>query len=298
MYSCRAAQGFRAGLKGGVRMRNVYLVMHQMRNDVVELTRRVSGALRAEGIGVCLEPWLKKTVGDDDPCTAEDFPMEAVIAVGGDGTLLRAAQTAIRHEVPLLGINVGHIGFLVETELEHLEEACRRLREDSFAIETRMMLDMVRENGAVRTALNDVVISRGGYAKLIAVKASVGEELIGRYIADGLIVSTPTGSTGYSLSAGGPIVCPEVECMLLSPICPHSLQHRPVVANANQTVTITLDCAPGQNVQLDVDGQKVGLLASNETVQIRRSQTVTKLIRFGTHTFFHRIRAKLTEWSC
>ena len=279
-------------------MQNVYLMMHQMREDVRALTEQVSSALQAAGLTVKLEPWLCKATGETDPCDERTYAMEAIVAVGGDGTLLRATQTAIAHDVPILGINVGHIGFLVETELEHLTEACRRLKADDFSIETRMMLDVIRQDGTVNTALNDVVISRGGYARLIAVKACVGEELIGRYIADGLIVSTPTGSTGYSLSAGGPIVCPEVECILLSPICPHSLQHRPVVANAMQTVTIALDCAPEQTAQLDVDGRMAGILSGNETVSICRSQTVTKLIRFGSHSFFHRIRDKLTEWSC
>lgn len=161
-----------------------------------------------------------------------------------------------------------------------------------------MMLDVCLPDGSIKTALNDVVVSRGGYARLIAVRASVGEELIGRYVADGLIISTPTGSTGYSLSAGGPIICPEVECVVLSPICPHSLQHRPVVANATQTITLALDCAPEQTAQLDVDGRMVGTLTGQEVVTISRSQTEAKLIRFGTHSFFHRIRAKLTEWSC
>lgn len=279
-------------------MRNVYLMMHQMRDDVATLTEQVTSALRAQGIKVCLEPWLQEKLGINERCDPETFLMEAILSVGGDGTLLRAAQTAVARDIPLLGVNIGHIGFLVETELAHLTDACRRLRENDFSIETRMMLDVVRQDGTVRTALNDVVISRGGYARLIAVKASVGEELIGRYIADGLIIATPTGSTGYSLSAGGPIVCPEVECFVLSPICPHSLQHRPVIANAAQPVSIALDCAPQQTAQLDVDGQIAGTLTGDETVIIRRSQTVAKLIRFGAHTFFHRIRAKLTEWSC
>ena len=279
-------------------MQNVYLMMHQMRSDIATLAGQVASALRSVGMTVCMEPWLRQAVGDLYQCETDAFPMDAIVAVGGDGTLLRATQTAIAHDVPVLGVNVGHIGFLVETELENLTQACKCLREDDYTIETRMMLDVTLPDGTVRTALNDVVLSRGGYARLIAVKASVEAELVGRYIADGLIVSTPTGSTGYSLSAGGPIVCPEVECILLSPICPHSLQHRPVVANATQTITIALDCAPGQTAQLDVDGQMCGTLTGTQQVTIHRSQTVTKLIRFGAHSFFHRIRAKLTEWSC
>lgn len=279
-------------------MQSVYLMMHQQRKDTVALAGQVSTALRDAGIAVCMEPWLRQAVGDSCEGDAETFPMEAVVAVGGDGTLLRATQTAIARDVPVLGINVGRIGFLVETELQHLSEACARLRDDDFSIEKRMMLDVILPDGTVRKALNDVVLSRGGYARLIAVTARVGEELVGRYIADGLIVSTPTGSTGYSLSAGGPIVCPEVECILLSPICPHSLQHRPVVANATQTVTIALDCAPEQTAQLDVDGRMVAALSGTQQVTINRSETVTRLIRFGANSFFHRIRAKLTEWSC
>lgn len=279
-------------------MQNIYLMMHQRLTDEKAVVTKVASALRAEGMTVCMEPWLAKVTGEEDACNPHDFPMEAVVSVGGDGTLLRATQTAIEHSVPLLGINLGRIGFLVESEIEGLAQACYKLRRNEFTLESRMMLDVCLPDGSIKTALNDVVVSRGGYARLIAVRASVGEELIGRYVADGLIISTPTGSTGYSLSAGGPIICPEVECVVLSPICPHSLQHRPVVANATQTITLALDCAPEQTAQLDVDGRMVGTLTGQEVVTISRSQTEAKLIRFGTHSFFHRIRAKLTEWSC
>jgi NAD+ kinase len=279
-------------------LQNVYLMMHQKLSNGEAMAEQVAAALKEQGLTVRREPWHDPADGDPALDGVGDFPLECIVSVGGDGTLLRAAQTAITYDVPLLGVNVGHIGFLVESELDGLQDACRRLKENDFSLETRMMLDVILQDGSIEKALNDVVISRGGYARLIALRASVGQELIGRYVADGLIVSTPTGSTGYSLSAGGPIICPEVECMVLTPICPHSLQHRPVVANASQTVTIALDCAPTQTAQLDVDGRMVGTLTGRELVTIRRSETVVKLIRFGSHSFFHRIRAKLTEWSC
>ena len=133
-----------------------------------------------------------------------------------------------------LGQRVASAGITLETRPLDERIVCgERFDTNGFKSEN----DVILQDGSVEKALNDVVISRGGYARLIALRASVGQELIGRYVADGLIVSTPTGSTGYSLSAGGPIICPEVECMVLTPICPHSLQHRPVVANASQTVT-------------------------------------------------------------
>jgi len=279
-------------------MRNIYLMMHQMRQDGQPLTQQVTKALNAVGIRVCPEPWLRETSALPEFCDEAGFVAEAVVAVGGDGTLLRAAQTAVEKDIPLLGVNIGHIGFLVESELSRLGEACERLSKDDYTLEPRMMLEVKLPDGNVKTALNDVVVSRGGYARLIAINASVGSELIGRYVADGLIVSTPTGSTGYSLSAGGPIVCPEVACILLTPICPHSLQHRPVVAAADATVTVALDCAPMQTAQLDVDGQMAGTLSGQETVTIRQSTDVVRLVRLGAPGFFDRIRDKLTEWSC
>lgn len=279
-------------------MRNVYLMMHQKREDIPIIAAQVSAALQSAGIDVGMEAWPQQGSGTAAASFAEANRAEAIIALGGDGTLLRATQTAIQWDVPVLGINIGRIGFLVEAELSQLTDTCRRLREDDFTIETRMMLDVMLPDGSTRSALNDVVLSRGGYARLIAVKASVKEEMIGRYIADGLIIATPTGSTGYSLSAGGPIVCPEVECILLSPICPHSLQHRPVIAAASETIVITLDCSPEQTAQLDVDGHKAITLTGSQQVTVCRSRTVARLIRFGAHSFFHRIRDKLTEWSC
>jgi NAD+ kinase len=146
--------------------------------------------------------------------------------------------------------------------------------------------------------LNDVVVSRGGSARLIAVKASVDQELVGRYIADGLIVSTPTGSTGYSLSAGGPIVCPDVDCIVLSPICAHSLQHRPVVSSSKQTIVLELDFEPQRQAQLSIDGQEPILLQGGQKVTIVRSPRDAQFIRLEPKGFFQLIRFKLSEWSC
>ncbi|MFH1512935.1 MAG: NAD(+)/NADH kinase [Bacillota bacterium] len=278
-------------------MRNAYLMMHPKRDDCKTIAKQIVSLLRADGMTVSTEPWLADALQGQvafDHVASPDF----IIAVGGDGTFLTAVQTAIQMNIPVLGVNIGHIGFLIEINLDQLPAMCKRLIAGEFNIETRMMLDVIRKGEVVKTALNDVVISRAGYARLITVKASVENDLVARYMADGLIVSTPTGSTGYSLSAGGPIVCPDVDCILLSPICPHSLQHRPVVAGASQVITVELDCEPQQQVQLDVDGGMVSKLDTCESITIRRSEKTAKLIRFGTQSFFHRIRDKLSEWSC
>jgi len=278
-------------------MRNAYLMMHPKREDRKTIAGQIVSILHAEGISVSTEPWLAKSLSGKPGLDQEAAP-DFVIAVGGDGTFLTAVQTALQLNIPVLGVNIGHIGFLIEITLDQLPAMCKRLQSGDYAVESRMMLDVLRKGEIIRTALNDVVISRAGYARLITVKASVENDLVARYMADGLIVSTPTGSTGYSLSAGGPIVCPEVECILLSPVCPHSLQHRPVVAGASQVITVELDCEPEQRVQLDVDGKIVCKLNTCESITIQRSEKTAKLIRFGTESFFHRIRDKLSEWSC
>ena len=219
---------------------------------------------------------------------------EAVLSVGGDGTLLRANALAVRYNLPLLGVNVGRVGFLTEVELDHLEEACVRLANDEYTLETRMMLKATMGD---RTdyALNDVVLSRGGYSRLIGVNAWVDGDRVGPFIADGLIVSTPTGSTGYSLSAGGPLVCPEVECMVLTPICAHSLQHRPVVTSPAQTITVRLD--GGYSAMVSVDGRKPWSFSSGQTLTITKAERAARFIRLGPKSFFSTIRIKLSEWT-
>ena len=278
-------------------MRNAYLLMHPNRKNQIAIAKQIVSVLHAADMKVTTETWLEQAIGSDavlDHASVPDF----VIAVGGDGTFLSAVQSALKWDVPLLGVNTGHIGFLIEISLEQLPEICERLKAGDYTIENRMTLDVERNGQIVQTALNDVVISRAGYTRLITVKASVEDELVAQYKADGLIISTPTGSTGYSLSAGGPIVFPGVDCILLSPICPHSLQHRPVVAAASQVITVELDCEPEQQVQLDVDGRIVCKLDTCERIIVKRSQRTVKLFSFGTQSFFRRIRDKLSEWSC
>ena len=274
------------------------MIIRRGKNDPVALTERVAGAFLRAGIRMQTEPWLREKLGAraDALFPQSDQPCEGIVAVGGDGTLLRANQRAIEWGVPLLGVNAGHIGFLVEGELDGLEELASRLAADEYRLERRMMLEAKHSGGKRAVALNDVVISRGGNARLIVINAYVDQDLIGRFTADGLIVATPTGSTGYSLSAGGPIVCPEVDCLLISPICAHSLQHRPVITAATQRIRIELET--GQRAQLEVDGQRIGELRGGECIEISKAPEEAQLIRMEDRSFFRLIRHKLSEWSC
>ncbi|MDD3334208.1 MAG: NAD(+)/NADH kinase [Eubacteriales bacterium] len=280
-------------------MNSVYIVMHQRKQNIEELAAQLAAALSAAGIAAYAEPWLLKRMGERSPLLFLGDQIEkcdAVLSVGGDGTLLRANAIAVRNHIPILGINIGTVGFLAEVEWEQLTEACKLLADDDFEVKERMMLE-AELDGKSWLALNDVVLSRGGYSRLIGVNASVSGEQAGLYIADGVIVSTPTGSTGYSLSAGGPIVYPDVECILVTPICPHSLQHRPVIAAPTQRIELSLDREHSNAVQGAVDGQQAFTLSLNHRLVITKADQPARFIEMHSRGFFSTIRIKLAEWS-
>lgn len=279
-------------------MKFVYMLMHDQKPNIEEIAATVAVKLHKAGICASAEPWLYERMqqtGDQPFENNSPDGCEAILAVGGDGTLLRANTLAMQLNLPLLGINVGRVGFLAELEMDQLEKAFAKLAADDYTLQERMMLK-IQLDGRRSYALNDVVVSRGGYARLIGMDAFVDEDLVGHFIADGLIVSTPTGSTGYSLSAGGPIICPEVECMLLTPVCAHSLQHRPVVTSASQTVSIQLNDAA--EAMVSVDGQENFMLMAGQTLTVTRASRPARFIRLEPRSFFSTIRIKLSEWSC
>ncbi len=279
-------------------LKKVLLTMHPSKplgNGVVE---RAVGVFQDAGISVCVEACmnshLRMHLPGIDPSEGLDG-CDAVISLGGDGTLLRAMQYAMRADVPLLGINMGRVGFLTEIEPNQMEESVKKLCEGAFYIEERMLLS-VRVNGENPIlALNDAVVNRG--SRLIAINAYISDDLIGRYMADGMIVASPTGSTGYSLSAGGPVISPDVKCMVVSPICPHTLQHRPVVVSATDTVRLQLDGEDGQGIYLTIDGQTTLPLNGRDTIYVTCAEKTGKLIRLSKPHFFTLVREKLTEWS-
>lgn len=280
-------------------MKKVYLVMHQRKPDTVSIIQQVVEAMWKSGLEPIAEPWLSSVMKELCPALAyaqEPCGCDAILAIGGDGTFLRANKMAMKHSLPLLGVNLGTVGFLSEVEWEQVPDACRCLAEDRFTIEDRMLLKASIGDQHFH-ALNDIVLNRGGYARLIGLKVSVEGEKLDPYIGDGLILSTPTGSTGYSLSAGGPIVHPRLECIIVTPICCHSLQHRPVVTSSTQTITIELDDNYNHTAQVDVDGQQAVFLSAGEKLLITRSEQSARLIHLNPNDFFSTIRIKLAEWS-
>ena len=241
----------------------------------------------------------KVTVLSESDGEAEEnvFPdPDVIVAFGGDGTILRAAHLAIRYDAPVVGINFGHLGFLAETAPEDPAELAEMILNGCGETETRMILEAAVNDGSPCYAINDVVVSRGGYARLISLHVSVNDEFAGHMQADGLVVATPTGSTGYSVSAGGPVVSPDVDCMTITPVCPHSLQQRPQVVAGETEITVRLGSDPLQAAVVQVDGQNITVLKENGKVSIRKSQKKIKLIRLHHINYFALVRTKLCEW--
>jgi len=219
----------------------------------------------------------------------------AVVCFGGDGTILHMAKAATRHGVPILGINIGTMGFMAElesTELALLE----KLNSDSYTLDKRMMLDVTVHRGRDiifhDIGLNDAVITKGAIARVINLTVNCDGVEAMECSGDGLIVATPTGSTAYSLSAGGPIVEPEAQSILITPICPHDMLSRCVVANQNRVITVSIALNPHKNAYLSVDGGRAQKLSMGDTVTVKRSNLTTRLIRLKDRSFYDVINAK------
>jgi NAD+ kinase len=230
--------------------------------------------------------------------------VDLVVALGGDGTLLRAARMVAGKGVPLFGVNLGQLGFLTNTAEAELEVGLARVLDGEAELHRRFTLQARvygggEEKGEALYALNDVVIHKPGAARVTPVHLTVGHDSerdeIGSFSADGVILATPTGSTAYSLSAGGPIIVPEVECIVVTPICPHSLTVRPLVVPATDAITVRpLD--PSHGLQLTVDGQVARMLEPREEVSVGRGTHDVALVRLPGQTFFGTMRRKL-NWA-
>jgi NAD+ kinase len=223
---------------------------------------------------------------------------DLLLVFGGDGTMLRVARQIDGTATPILGINVGRLGFLTAVTSTELPQALQKLWRKDFTIETRALIVATGQCGGKSVgmaALNDIVISHGAVSRVIELEVSVDAEPLTRYRGDGLIVSSPTGSTAYSLSAGGPIISPAAEVFAITPICPHALSNRSVIVNLSATVQVKLLTHQVETI-VAADGQVQTTLGAQETVTICRSQRAVNLVHLGGHSFFETVRRKL-RWS-
>ncbi len=226
---------------------------------------------------------------------------DLVIALGGDGTLLRAARAVGEKQVPILGVNIGSLGFLTEVTVDEVFEALEGILAGDYTWEDRMNVDVIVERQGKQigtyTALNDIVINKGALSRVIEMRVNIDGHYLASYTADGLIISTPTGSTAYSLSAGGPIINPSMDAIIATPICPHTLAIRPMILSGAQTLKVEIKAghSPHHNteVTLTVDGQVGFGLESGDRLTFRKSSRKTRLVLSGYRSFYEVLREKL-----
>ncbi len=272
--------------------------MNPSKPEAKALVPRVAAACARAGVALLAEPSVPC-----DPHLAASMDeimrdAEVVLVLGGDGTILYAVGCMRKHIRPILGINLGTLGFLAECAPESLDEAIGRLADGDYQLEPRMLLH-ARLDGddTVYTALNDVVVTRGSFTRVLETDTIIDGALAARYAGDGTIISSPTGSTAYSLSAGGPIVAPGLDCFILSPICPHSLSNRPMVVSAHARVKLVFQPRGDDGgMLLSVDGAQCRILHEQATLHIRRSDRTLPFVRFTQDRFFQLLRSKLSKW--
>jgi len=218
---------------------------------------------------------------------------DMIIAMGGDGTLLKASRLVGRSPVPILGVNIGSLGFLTETLEQEVYAIMEDVVQGSYEVEERMVLEAILQDDAHRFyALNDMVFMMGESGRIVEIVLHVSGEYVCTFPADGVIISTPTGSTAYSLAAGGPIVYPRMDCILVTPICAHSLGVRPMVIPSNETIRTTVR-SRAEDARLIVDGQESFQLKSGADVQIKKADYHIRLVKPKAKSFFEVLRTKL-----
>jgi NAD+ kinase len=261
--------------------------------DVLAALRRLAPSL---GLTLSFEETLREVAGADST-TIVPGEVDVMLTLGGDGTLLRAARIDAEHPVPILGINLGRLGFLTCCPAEMMEEALRQFAAGKYVVEPRMTLDArVRGVDGVERArwraLNDVVLHKGGFARVVTMHIQADGETVARYGADGVVLATPTGSTAYNLSAGGPVVFPTLETILVTAVSAHTLAIRPLVLPPSSEVVVQAEDGPDE-LLVTVDGQVGATFAVGEALVVRRSPYPVAIVRFRDGSFFATMREKL-----
>lgn len=283
-------------------MKRIGIICKAGRPEPAEILNDLLPWLKGKGVEALVDIETASRLGLKDyrGVPRQEMPAlaEMVVVLGGDGTMLSAARLVCEKGIPLLGVNLGGLGFITEVYRNELYEAMERILSGRCPSEERMMLETrIQRRGekvARYTALNDVVINKGALARIIDLETGINGSYVTEFRADGLIVSTPTGSTAYSLSAGGPILYPTLQSIVLTPICPHTLTNRPIVLPDSAKIAVTLK-SPSEDVYLTIDGQEGFPLKQGDTVEIRKSPFRTTLLMPGERDYFQVLRTKL-KW--
>ncbi len=268
-------------------MNRFFIITNPQRDRDLSVTDRIRKYLTERGKEVAVHVPEEMKNGKYTDISMVPEGTECVISVGGDGTLIAVARDTAALELPILGVNQGTVGYLADAEVSQLDHALDCVIGDRFEVEERMMLEgtVMSPDGRVRKracALNDVIIHTAGRLKVIGYQVSVNGRFLGNFRADGVIVSTPTGSTAYSMSAGGPVVEPMARMLLVTPICPHTLNARSIVFSGDDVITITMH---DDGTKVHFDGVMRNTLKAEDLVEVRKSRHVTRIIRTSPNSF-------------
>ena len=280
-------------------MKKIGIIPNISKPGWLEVTKEILTFLKKYKIPAVMEADVVEKYQLDKSCLSDDLSfknVDMVISLGGDGTILSTIQKIKKYDLPIFGVNLGTLGFLTEFSVATLFPSLELVLKGEYEINNRMTLEAVleRDSAAVEShiALNDIVITYNALSRPLVMKISIDEEYLTTYKADGVIVSTPTGSTAYSLSAGGPIVHPELEAVLLTPICPHTLTNRPILINAEKEVKIQLIGMPTE-ATLTVDGQLAIPLQKDDIIKTKKSPKYVRLITTHATSYLDILKSKL-----
>lgn len=280
-------------------MKRIGIICKTGRPEPIEILREVLPWLREKGAEVFIDIETARSLNVKGyPRPEIPLLSEAVVVFGGDGTMLSVARITCEKEIPILGVNLGGLGFITEVQRTEVFDAMEGILSGQSVIEERLMLTAcVHRHGekiAEYTALNDVVINKGALARIIELETLIDGMYVTSFRADGLVMATPTGSTAYNLSAGGPILYPTMDCVILTPICPHTLTNRPIVLPDSVRIEVTLK-SPAEDVFLTLDGQVGFSMRQNDIIVIEKSPFRTRLLISRERNFFQVLRRKL-KW--
>lgn len=274
----------------------VGLYTNLLKDADLSVTTKLKNVLDAIGFETAVYGNMRKAFAD---CASFDergaLLPDLLITVGGDGTILRIAKWCALHDIPILGINLGKVGFLTEVEQQDLAAMAQQLKAGNYSIESRTLLQATVK-GQKTFALNEFVVDRSHFAKMILLQVAINGKRVDNYYCDGFIVSTPTGSTAYSLSAGGPVISPNAHALVLTPINSHSLHSRPIVINDDEEIEITVSMRTPE-AAVTADGAACGVLAGGEKFCVRKAAKTAKFVRLSDANFYDRLLGKLNTWS-
>ena len=274
-------------------MKKFYIITNETKDDKYAVTNKIREYIESHGREciLCEDQDYKRNIKIDIP-----KDIECAIVIGGDGTFIQASRRLFGLEIPMLGVNLGTLGYLTEVEVQNVEGSLDKLLAGDYVIENRMMLhgsvgDRIRD-----VALNDIVITRNGSLRIINFKLFVNGQFLNSFNADGIIVSTPTGSTAYNLSAGGPIVEPTAELLVLTPICSHALNSSSIILSAEDEIVIEIGSRRGEltkDAAITFDGSDISVLQTGDKIRIKKAWETAKIVKLSEISFLETLREKM-----